>query len=174
MPRSTPSSRRTPGTFVSFNQLVLSADHQARSVTTPALTLPDLAASIKDRGVLQNLIVVRVPRERDEVCAGGWRLAALRLLLPQGDIADNYPVPVPVVLADQAFIASLAENCFYVPMHPADEFAAFAKLLAQGKSADVVAAAFGVTPIIVKRLMKLASVSPRLPALFRDSGVGLD
>ena len=59
-------------------------------------------------------------------------------------------------------------------MHPADEFAAFARLLAQGKSVEDVAAAFGVTPLIVKRRMKLATVSPRLMALYREGGIGLD
>ena len=164
----------SPRTFVPFNKLVLSEDHQARSATTPAMSLPELAASIKDSGVLQNLVVVQAARGRYEVCAGGRRLAALTLLVQQGDIADNYPVPVLVVPADKALVASLAENCFHVPMHPADEFAAFARLLAQGKSVEDVAAAFGVTPLIVKRRMKLATVSPQLMALYREGGIGLD
>ncbi|HQD15947.1 MAG TPA: ParB N-terminal domain-containing protein [Ottowia sp.] len=164
----------SPRTFVPFNKLVLSEDHQARSATAPAMSLPELAASIKDSGVLQNLVVVQAARGRYEVCAGGRRLAALTLLVQQGDIADNYPVPVLVVPADKALIASLAENCFHVPMHPADEFAAFARLLAQGKSVEDVAAAFGVTPLIVKRRMKLATVSPQLMALYREGGIGLD
>ena len=164
----------SPRTFVPFNKLVLSEDHQARSATAPAMSLPELAASIKDSGVLQNLVVVQAARGRYEVCAGGRRLAALTLLVQQGDIADNYPVPVLVVPADKALIASLAENCFHVPMHPADEFAAFARLLAQGKSVEDVAAAFGVTPLIVKRRMKLATVSPRLMTLYREGGIGLE
>jgi ParB family chromosome partitioning protein len=162
----------SPRTFVPFNKLVLSEDHQARSATAPAMSLPELAASIKDSGVLQNLVVVQGARGRYEVCAGGRRLAALTLLVQQGDIADNYPVPVLVVPADKALIASLAENCFHVPMHPADEFAAFARLLGQGKSVEDVAAAFGVTPLIVKRRMKLATVSPRLMALYRKAASG--
>lgn len=164
----------SPRTFVPFDKLVLSEDHQARSATTPAMSLPELAASIKDSGVLQNLVVVQAARGRYEVCAGGRRLAALTLLVQQGDIADNYPVPVLVVPADKALIASLAENCFHVPMHPADEFAAFARLLARGKSVEDVAAAFGVTPLIVKRRMKLATVSPKLMTLYREGGIGLD
>jgi ParB family chromosome partitioning protein len=123
----------SPRTFVPFNKLVLSEDHQARSATAPAMSLPELAASIKDSGVLQNLVVVQAARGRYEVCAGGRRLAALTLLVQQGDIADNYPVPVLVVPADKALIASLAENCFHVPMHPADEFAAFARAARAGQ-----------------------------------------
>ncbi len=164
----------SPRTFVPFNKLVLSADYQARTAGTPKLSIAELAASIKESGVLQNLVVVEGARGRFEVCAGGRRLEALALLVSRNDIADNYPVPVLIVPADKALIASIAENCFHVPMHPADEFAAFAKLIGHGKSVEDVAAAFGVTPLVVKRRMKLATVSPKLMALFREDKISLD
>lgn len=165
----------SPRTFVPFNKLLLSEDYQARTGgSTPKLSIAELAASIKESGVLQNLVVVEGARGRYEVCAGGRRLEALALLVSRNDIADNYPVPVLIVPAYKALIASLAENCFHVPMHPADEFAAFAKLIGQGKSVEDVAAAFGVTPLVVKRRMKLATVSPKLMALFREDKISLD
>jgi len=142
----------SPRTFVPFNKLVLSQDYQARAGgNTPKMSIVELAASIKECGVLQNLVVVQGARGRYEVCAGGRRLDALTLLVGNGDLADNYPVPVLIVPADRALIASLSENVFHIPMHPADEFAAFAKLIGQGKSVEDVAAAFGVTPLVVKR-----------------------
>jgi ParB family chromosome partitioning protein len=165
----------SPRTFVPFNKLVLSQDYQARAGgSTPKMSIAELAASIKESGVLQNLVVVQGARGRYEVCAGGRRLEALTLLVGNGDLADNYPVPVLIVPADKALIASLSENCFHIPMHPADEFAAFAKLIGQGKSVEDVAAAFGITPLVVKRRMKLATVSPKLMALFREDQIGLD
>ncbi|NCE89404.1 hypothetical protein [Pseudomonas sp. L13] len=63
---------------------------------------------------------------------------------------------------------SLAENRHQVPMHPAEEFEAFAKLIEEGHSVEQVAACFGVSPLVVTRRMKLARVSPRLMARFRD------
>jgi ParB/RepB/Spo0J family partition protein len=165
----------SPRTFVPFNKLVLSQDYQARAGgNTPKMSIVELAASIKECGVLQNLVIVQGARGRYEVCAGGRRLEALTLLVGKGDLADNYPVPVLVVPADRALIASLSENCFHIPIHPADEFAAFAKLVGQGKSVEDVAAAFGITPLVVKRRMKLATVSPKLMALFREDQIGLD
>lgn len=165
----------SPRTFVPLNKLALSADHQARTPgSAPKLSIPELAASIRESGVLQNLVVVEGARGRFEVCAGGRRLEALTLLAGNGDIAENYPVPVMVVPADRALIASLAENCLHLPMHPADEYTAFAKLIAQGRSVEDVAAAFGVTPLVVKRRMKLATVSPTLMARFRAGEIGLD
>ena len=165
----------SPRTFVPFNKLVLSETYQARTGgSTPKMSIAELAASIKESGVLQNLIVVLGPRGRHEVCAGGRRLESLALLVSNNDIAENYPVPVLIVPADKALLASLAENVFHIPMHPADEFIAFAKLIGQGKSVEDVAAAFGVTPLVVKRRMKLATVSPKLMAQFREGQIGLD
>jgi ParB family transcriptional regulator, chromosome partitioning protein len=165
----------SPRTTVPFSKLVLSASYQARPRDSKSrLSIAELAASIKEGGVLQNLVVVKGANGMHEVCAGGRRLAALTLLAQNADIAENHPVPVLIVPADQALLASLAENVFHEPMHPADEYIAFAKLSAQGKSVEDVAAAFGVTPLVVKRRMKLASVAPRLMAQFRADQIGLD
>jgi ParB family chromosome partitioning protein len=165
----------SPRTTVPLNKLVLSVDYQVRpGGSTSKLSIAELAASIKDSGVLQNLIVVKGLQGLFDVCAGGRRLESLNLLASSGEIPDNYPVPVLIVPADKALLASLAENVFHVPMHPADEYLAFAKLLGEGKSVEDVAAAFGVTPLVVKRRMKLASVSPKLMAQFRADEIGLD
>lgn len=165
----------SPRLTVPFNKLVLSQDYQARPAgSTPKLSVAELATSIKASGVLQNLIVVKGPRGMFEVCAGGRRLEGLSLLVTSGDIPENYPVPVLVVPADSALIASLIENSFRIPLAPADEFAAFAKLAEQGKPVEDIAAAFGVTPQVVKRRLKLAAVSPKLMALFRQGQIGLD
>lgn len=85
----------SPCRFAPLNKLILSAAYQVRTGgSTLALSIAELAASIKDSGVLQNLIVVQGARGRYEVRAGGRRLASLMLLFTSGDIAGNYPVPV--------------------------------------------------------------------------------
>jgi ParB family chromosome partitioning protein len=147
-----------PRLTVPLNKLALSESYQVRaSGSTPAMSIAELAASIAAIGVLHNLVVVKGARGVHEVCAGGRRLQALTLLSRQGRIAENHPVPVLVVPADSALLASLAENCLHVPMHPADEYAAMSRLIGEGRSVEDVAAAFGVTPLVVKRRMKLAA-----------------
>lgn len=165
----------SPRSFVPFNKLVLSPTYQARP-ENPAAPLPlaELAASIDAAGLLHNLIVVRGARGLHEVCAGGRRLRAMALLVEQGRWAENQPVPVLVVPAEQALMASLIENVEREALNPADEFAAFARLIDGGRSVEDVAAAFGVTPQVVKRRLKLAAVSPGLLTLFREGGIGLD
>ena len=59
-------------------------------------------------------------------------------------------------------------------MHPADQFEAFAALVAEGRSIEDIAADFSVTPLVVQRRLKLANVSPRLLADYRAEAVSLD
>lgn len=165
----------SPRTTVPFNKLVLSPGYQARPAgTTSRLSVAELAASIKANDLFHNLIVVKGGRGLHEVCAGGRRLEALTLLVDSGDLPENYPVPVMIVPADKALMASLVENVQREPLHPADELVGFTRLIAEGKSVEDVAAAFGVTPLVVKRRLKLAAVSPKLMAQFRDGQIGLD
>lgn len=165
----------SPRLHVPYNKLVLSQDHQARPAgSRPRLSIAELAASIRESGVLQNLVVVKGPRGVFEVCAGGRRLEALASLVSGGDIPDNYPVPVLVVPADKGLIASLSENVCREPLSAAEELAGFLRLHEQGKPVEDIAAAFGVTPLVVRRRLKLAAVSPRLMALFREEKISLD
>ena len=80
----------SPRTTVPFNKLILSDTYQARSAgSTSKMSIAELAASIKESSVLQNLIVVKGARGLFEVCAGGRRLEALTLLVASGEIAEN-------------------------------------------------------------------------------------
>ena len=63
---------------------------------------------------------------------------------------------------------SLAENEMRQAMHPADQFEAFKALIDAGHGTEDVAARFGVTPTVVRQRLKLAAVSPKLMALYRE------
>jgi ParB family chromosome partitioning protein len=140
--------------------------------------IESLAHSILSQGVLQNLVVVGTGTKGTyEVVAGGRRLAAMKQLQKQGKIKATFLVPCKVIAAEEAVTASLTENVERKPMHPADEFVAFHTLIDAGKSIEDVAAAFSVAPVVVKRRLKLANVSPRLLALYRHedtSGLNLE
>jgi ParB family chromosome partitioning protein len=133
-----------------------------------------LAASIAARGLLQNLVVRETEEGKYEVVAGGRRLAALKQLCKAKKLPKSYMVPVQIVGEDAALEASLAENVMREQMHPADQFAAFAGLIAQGHSIEDVAARFGVTPGVVTRRMKLASLSPVIIEAFRADKLTLE
>ena len=106
--------------------------------------------------------------------AGGRRLAALKLLAKKRRIAKDYEVPCLLVADASARTVSLTENVQREAMHPADQFEAFAALVAEGRPIEDIAADFGVTPLVVQRRLKLANVSPRLMADYRAEAVNLD
>jgi ParB family chromosome partitioning protein len=142
---------------------------------TPRMSIPELAASIQRVGLLQNLIVIAAADgEHYEVVAGGRRLAALKLLAKKHRISKEWEVPCLLVADGTARTASLTENVQREAMHPADQFEAFAALVAEGRPIEDIAADFSVTPLVVQRRLKLANVSPRLMADYRADAVSLD
>lgn len=142
---------------------------------TVGASITDLAASIQRVGLLQNLTVTLAgDGQHYEVAAGGRRLAALKLLAKTQRIAKDWAVPCQLVADASARTASLIENVQREAMHPADQFEAFAALIAEGRPIEDIAADFSVTPLVVQRRLKLANVSPRLLADYRTDAVTLD
>lgn len=141
----------------------------------------ELAALIASQGLLQNLIVTDqvVGRGKRQVAkfgvvAGERRRRALLLLQQRRQLLAGHEVLCELVSAERAMEISLAENSGREAMHPADEFEAFHALVQQGRSVEDVAARFGVSPMVVQRRLKLAALSPKLLALYREDGVNLD
>lgn len=145
--------------------------------------IEQLAASIEAHGLLENLVVrlVRVGSDEAEplyeVVAGGRRFDALKYLAKRHKITMDYPVPCRV-LGEQDVSAyveiSLAENIVRAPLHPADQFDAFAKLQKEGLAAEEIAARFGLPAKVVIQRLKLGAVSPRLMAAYRADELTLD
>lgn len=160
--------------LVALSRLVLR--RTGRNVRkTPRMSIPDLAASIQRVGLLQNLIVIPAADGLHyEVVAGGRRLVALKLLAKRHHIPKDWEVPCLQVADATARTASLTENLQREAMHPADQFEAFAALVAEGRPIEDIAADFSVTPLVVQRRLKLANVSPRLMADYRADAVTLE
>lgn len=146
-----------------------------RKTKTAGASIDALAESIARVGLLQNLTVILArDGEHYEVVAGGRRLAALKLLSKTRRIPKDWGVPCLLVADASARTVSLTENVQREAMHPADQFEAFAALVAEGRPIEDIAADFSVTPLVVQRRLKLANVSPRLLADYRADAVNLD
>jgi ParB family chromosome partitioning protein len=138
-------------------------------------SIPELAASIARVGLLQNLnVVLAADGEHYELVAGRRRLAALKLLVKRRKLAKDFEVACLLGSDAAARTVSLTENVQREAMHPADQFEAFADLVADGRPIEDIAADFGVTPLVVQRRLKLANVSPRLLADYRADAATLE
>jgi len=149
--------------------------------TEPLIKVPQLAESILEKGLLENLVVRPVPKNGHnamvyEVTAGGRRLAALKLLAKRGSIERKHLVRCLIRNDDDAAAVevSLSENFIREGLHPADEFEAFSAMVRDGSSVDDVAARFRVTPTFVQQRLKLAAVSPRLVEEYRKCAITLE
>lgn len=166
-------------TEIPLNKLVPSTANVRKTDT--GARIEELAASIAAHGLLQNL-TVRAAVDGDgsetgkfEVVAGGRRLAALKILIKEKAIKKTAPIPCAVLETGSAEEVSLAENVTICPMHPADQYEAFAKLHREnGLAAEDISARFGVSPVVVKQRLKLGAVSETLMQLYRDGVLNLD
>ncbi|TFL15340.1 chromosome partitioning protein ParB [Pusillimonas caeni] len=146
-----------------------------RNVRKIKQSVDALAESIARVGLLQNLTVILArDGEHYEVVAGGRRLDALKLLAKTRRIPKDWAVPCLLVADASARTVSLTENVQREAMHPADQFEAFAALVAEGRPIEDIAADFSVTPLVVQRRLKLANVSRRLLADYRADAVTLE
>lgn len=135
--------------------------------------LPELKANILARGLLKNLIVYEAEKGKYAVAGGERRRRCLKALAKEKKISGSMLVPCLVRSESDAIELSLAEN-MHCPMHPADQFEAFAAMIENGMAVEDVAANFGVAPLVVTRRMKLARVSPVILTAFREAQINLE
>ncbi len=144
------------------------------------VSIENLAADIARRGLLQSLSVrpliddTGAETGRYGVQAGGRRLRALQMLVKQKKLAKNAPVPCIVRSGGFVEADSLAENTEREALHPIDQFRAFAALRDKGQGEDTIAAAFGVTPAVVRQRLRLASASALLLKAYEDDELTLE
>lgn len=140
--------------------------------------IDELVALIRAHGLLQNLVGYEEADAGGEitvhVIAGGRRLRALGQLIAAGELPEDLAIPYLLISEAEAVSLSLAENSGREAMHPADVFECMQALAAHGASAEDIGLSFGVDALTVKRRLKLAKVSPRLFALYRNDEINLE
>ena len=163
---------------IPFDKLVL-AQSNVRHVKA-GVGIEQLAEDIARRTLLQSLTVRAVVGDDGaetgiyEVPAGGRRFRALELLVKQKRLPKNAPIPCVIRESGMAEEDSLAENVQRAPLHPLDQFRAFLVMREQGMGEEEIAAAFFVTPAVVKQRLRLASVSPALLDVYAEDDMTLE
>jgi ParB family transcriptional regulator, chromosome partitioning protein len=161
---------------ICLSQLVLSPTNVRKTPATAAEEA-QLEASIRAKGILQNLIVHPTPIDGNsvyEVDAGGRRLKILQKLAAEGVIDADHPVPCLVRDPAASLETSLMENTIRAAMHPVDEFVAMAELIDAGATIDDVARRFGTSERHVKQRLRLGKLAPELLEAYRAGDISLD
>ncbi len=181
MAKSAQKVTLSPSRDIPFDKLVLSQSNVRR--IKAGISIEELAEDIARRGLLQSLSVRPVLADdgyetgKFEIPAGGRRFQALSLLVKQKRLAKTTPIPCIVRDGNSAILAeddSLAENMQRAALHPLDQFQAFVALREKGQGDEEIAAAFFVTPQVVKQRLKLAAVAPALLEVYAEDEMTLE
>ena len=159
--------------MIPLRELELSRENARRQETAPEAH-EELMASIDAHGVLNNLLVRALKREKKSgakyaVIAGGRRFRALKGLEKAKKIGADHPVPCAVAAEGNATELSLHENVVRMPMHIVDEYDAYQRMVTKGVAPPDIAARMGVPVMQVNRALRLAGIHEEiLEAARRD------
>lgn len=135
--------------------------------------IADLLPSIRESGVRQSLLV-RKEGKQYGVIVGRRRYFALKQVAKE----TGKPIKAPCGILQsgkdaEALEASLLENVARLPAGEFEQYDAFAKLVAEGKSPEDIAQTFGVTDLKVRRILSLARVNTEIKALYEAEDIGI-
>jgi ParB/RepB/Spo0J family partition protein len=154
--------------LIDHKLIVPSADNPRRSCDERRLQ--ELAASIREHGILEPLLVRPAQKkQRFEIISGErrWRAAA---------IARLRALPCVVMSADdeRAFQMRIIENLQREDVHPLDEAQAFAEMMTRfGREAGEIAAGIGRSTGYVWRRRQLVELPERAQQALRDGSLHL-
>lgn len=137
---------------------------------------PDLAnilPSVRERGILVPLLV-RTVGETDcyEIVAGRRRFLAASAIAGETGQFAALPCAIMEEGDDAAALeASLIENFARLDPDEVTQWETFARLIRDGRSAEDIAATFGITERLVRRILALGNLLPRIRSLYRQDNV---
>lgn len=145
--------------------LSMTESQQQRRARFSEAQLEELAASIRDHGVLQPIIVRPLEdparSERYELVAGERRLLAAKIV---GHA--SIPAVVRQLTDEEVLEVQLIENLQRADLHPMEEAEGYAQLLKHGRAVEELHARFGKSVSYVYGRLKLLSLSEKCREAF--------
>jgi len=143
----------------------------SRSKANRGVEIDKLANSIRSLGLILPLAVVQEGDDKYRVVDGNRRLEALKIV-HKGEKDVQVPVQIHVTAVDQstARAMSLAANIERLPLHPMDQYEAFAAIAADGKALAEIAATFGLSERHVRQRLALGSLCKEAKEAYRNGG----
>ncbi|GGY37181.1 ParB/RepB/Spo0J family partition protein [Parvularcula lutaonensis] len=154
---------------IPLDQLKISKLNMRHSRKKPDVS--DILPSIRESGIRQTLLV-RKEGDHYGVVAGRRRFFALKEI--EKETGETPHVPCAIMTeedAASAIAASVIENVGRLPASEMEQYTAFKRLHDEGRSVDEIAAFFGVTELLVRRVLALASLSEPIRKLYAEDEI---
>lgn len=131
----------------------------------------DLLPSIRESGVRQTLLVRREGQAYG-IIAGRRRFFALKEIARETGTNPRVPCAImPESDAASAISASLIENVARLPATEMEQYIAFKRLHEAGQPLEEIAGFFGVTLLLVRRVLALASLAAPIRDLYAQDEI---
>ena len=126
----------------------------------------DILPSIRERGICQPILVRKEGKDYG-VVAGRRRWFALKTIAKETGSAMKVPCAIMEAGDDAAALeATIIENVGRLPVSEMEQYEAFQRLSGRGRCVVEIASYFGVTELMVKRILALANLSDGIRALY--------
>ncbi|MCC6489506.1 MAG: ParB/RepB/Spo0J family partition protein [Candidatus Hydrogenedentes bacterium] len=138
--------------------------------------LEGLAASIRNDGLLQNLVVAPAKGKTYAIISGERRYRALKLLEERGELPEDFAVPVEVrgeLSKDDRVRIAAVENLQRADLTPLEQTAALTKLVKGGERLEDVAAKTGLSAKTIKRRLALNALCKEAKAALEAHAISL-
>ena len=131
----------------------------------------DILPSIRESGIRQTLLV-RKEGDHYGVVAGRRRYFALKEIEKETGKTPNVPCAIMTEEdAASAIAASVIENVGRLPASEMEQYTAFKRLHDEGRTVQEIAAFFGVTELLVRRVLALASLTEPIRKLYAQDEI---
>ncbi|MHA7901409.1 MAG: ParB/RepB/Spo0J family partition protein [Henriciella sp.] len=154
---------------IPLDQLKISKLNMRHSRKKPDVS--DILPSIRESGIRQTLLV-RKEGDHYGVVAGRRRYFALKEI--EKETGETPHVPCAIMAeedAASAIAASVIENVGRLPASEMEQYTAFKRLHDEGRGVDEIAAFFGVTELLVRRVLALASLAEAIRKLYAEDEI---
>jgi len=154
---------------IPLSELRISKLHMRHSRKKPDVS--DILPPIRESGIRQTLLV-RKEGDQYGVVAGRRRYFALKEI--EKETGETPDVPCAIMTeedAASAIAASVIENVGRLPASEMEQYTAFKRLHDEGRGVHEIAAFFGVTVLLVRRVLALASLSEPIRKLYAEDEI---
>ena len=157
--------------FIDHDKLFIDKTNMRYGRKAPDVS--DIVATVRKRGIILPLLVKPANDEgRSGIVAGARRWTADGIARAEG--IDHGPLPC-AILEDgddaAAIEASMIENMARLDPDEVTQWESFARLVREGRDVADIAATFGLPELMVRRVLALGNLLPRIRDLYRKEKI---
>jgi ParB family chromosome partitioning protein len=157
--------------FIDLGKLSVSKANMRYAKKAPDVS--DILPTVRKRGVIVPLLVrPNCSPDAFEIVAGARRYHAARIVAEEGGTAE----PLPCAILEEgddadAIEASMIENMARLDADEVTQWENFVRLVKEGRSVEDISATFGLPEMMIKRVLALGNLLPRIRDLYRHEKI---